>query len=117
MRLYISGPMTGLPENNFPAFFEAERILLDAGYEVENPATKGIVEGWAWVDYLKYDLAVLLPCDGVAVLPGWENSRGALLELHVAEALLMPIKSIEDWASNRIATPARLVMTEPGISP
>lgn len=38
MRVYIAGPMTGLPEYNFPAFHAAAKAWRDAGWEVLNPA-------------------------------------------------------------------------------
>lgn len=98
MRLYIAGPMTGLPEHNLPAFAEAEQQLLAAGYKVINPGFRGDdIPGWVWADYLRADLALLLACDGVALLPGWESSRGARLEAHVAEQLDMAVKPIEFW--------------------
>lgn len=103
MKLYISGPMTGLPDSNFPAFFEAEAKLRAVGFDIENPAEKGVLEGWTWEDYLKYDLQVMLPCQGLAILPGWEASRGACLEVHVAKALNMPVHAVGIWVSSRDA--------------
>ena len=88
-RVYISGPMTGLPGFNFAAFDEAAAVLEAWGWEVENPAEKGIIDGWTWADYLRYDLARLVECDGVVLLPGWEASKGARLEHHVATELGM----------------------------
>ena len=37
-RLYVAGPMTGLPDHNYPAFAEAAARLRAVGYEVESPA-------------------------------------------------------------------------------
>lgn len=87
MRVYISGPMTGYPDDNFPAFNAKAAELEAEGYEVENPAAKGVIDGWEWSDYLRYDLRVLTECDAVYTLDGWEGSRGASLEMHVAKAL------------------------------
>ncbi len=87
MKVYISGPMTGIENYNFPAFNRAAAILAMHGYDVENPADKGVIDGWEWADYLRYDLRVLTLCDAIYRLPGWENSRGATLEVHVAVAL------------------------------
>lgn len=86
-KVYVSGPMTGLPEFNFPAFNAAEAMLREQGYDVENPASKGIIDGWEWEDYLRLDLRLITECDAIYLLPGWENSRGARLEVHVADEL------------------------------
>lgn len=37
MRLYVSGPMTGLPEHNYPTFAAATNALVDVGYDVSSP--------------------------------------------------------------------------------
>lgn len=97
--IYISGPMTGIEGHNFPAFDAAALRLRRAGHLVINPADRGIVHGWSWEDYLRRDLAELLKCDGIAVLPGWVDSRGAWLEVSVARALSMPVKTVEEWCS------------------
>ena len=101
-RLYLSGPMTSYPLFNFPAFNEAEKKLRAAGFEVENPASKGIVDGWDWVDYLKFDLTQLFRCDAVATLEGWVESRGAWLEVSTARALGMSIRPVDDWIAPRL---------------
>lgn len=96
-RLYVSGGMTGYENMNFPAFDEAARLLRAAGYQVENPADNGILDGWTWADYLRHDLALMFNCDALAMLPGWLTSRGANLEVHVAKALGMPVYPYEHW--------------------
>lgn len=92
MKLYIAGPMTGLPEYNFPVFAEAARNLRLAGFEVfpaheidhgEDPANIGHL---THEQYLKADLRVLLQCDAAAFLPGWTCSRGATVEMAVCVA-------------------------------
>lgn len=98
MKLYISGGMTGIPQHNFPAFNAAEALLKKAGFEVENPAKNGIVPGWAWEDYLRLDLKLMLDCDAVATLDGWIDSRGAWLEVSTARALGMSVRSVAEWA-------------------
>lgn len=95
MRVYISGPMTGYPDHNYPAFFAAEAELSILGYKVLNPARHP--EQVSWADYLRLDLAGVLAADAVAVLPGWECSRGARLEVHVAHALGMTVLPIDQW--------------------
>lgn len=87
-RVYISGPMTGKEDHNFPQFNAAAERLAAMGYdEVENPAEKGVVPGWGWTDYLRYDLARVVLCDAIYMLPGWQGSPGARLERYVADQL------------------------------
>lgn len=95
MRVYISGPMTGHEDHNFPAFNDAAEVLRIAGFEVENPAEKGIIEEWSWEDYLRYDLAKLVECEAIHLLPGWRSSRGARLEAYVAGELGMHFLEID----------------------
>jgi hypothetical protein len=97
--VYISGPMSNVPEHNFPAFNAAAERLKRAGLVVINPADKGIVYGWTWEDYLRWDIREITACDGIAVLPGWVDSRGAWLEVTVARALSMPVKTVEEWCA------------------
>lgn len=85
--IYISGPMTGLPDNNFLAFNAAAEFLRRTRRPIENPAEKGQKRGWKWVDYLRYDIRKLMDCSTIAMLPGWTKSRGACLEYLVAGAL------------------------------
>lgn len=102
MKLYVAGPMSGLPDWNYPAFAEAAKALRVAGYMVENPGegyegTEGTVDGWTWEDYLRRALRQMLTCEAVALLDGWESSKGARLEVATAEALSMPVRSVEEW--------------------
>ncbi len=113
-RVYIAGPMRGIPEFNYPAFYAAADKLRAAGYTVYNPAdidtiwhgrdiskgneTGSIAQashehGFDRKDALWRDLEQIFWCDGrrgvdtVALLPGWETSTGAQLERAAAEAL------------------------------
>ena len=88
-RIYIAGPMTGLPDLNFPAFHRAAAILRAAGYEAINPAEINPDPTAGWEACMRADIAELVKCDGVALLPGWERSRGASLEAHIAHSLDM----------------------------
>jgi len=90
-RLYLAGPMTGIDDFNFPAFNDMAAKLRARGYVVENPAGHGVVDGAEWGDYMAYDLTRLGMCGMVAVLPGWDASRGARLEVHIARELGMPV--------------------------
>lgn len=90
-RVYIAGPMTGLPSYNFPAFNAKAEELRAAGWHVENPAEHGHVEGAIWEDYLRWDISRIATCGAIYLLPGWSRSKGASLEVHIAGALGMEI--------------------------
>lgn len=96
-KLYVSGPMKGIEDSNFTAFEYAGRMLREVGYEVENPIDNGLERGLPWETYLRADLAMVVKCDGVALLPDWEMSSGAHLEVHVARALNMPVRTLDRW--------------------
>jgi hypothetical protein len=103
LKIYIAGPMTGIPDLNFPAFHAEAARLRVLGYEVINPAeinggadelvaTAAMNAQQYQVHYRKCmanDIAALLACDGIALLPNWKASRGAKLEHHIAETLGM----------------------------
>ena len=110
MKIYIAGPMTGIKDWNFPAFFKAENELKELGYEVINPAHNDgetIEEALAsagsperpnhsWASYMRRDLPNVLAVDALCVLPDWQRSKGARLEVQVAEALGLPIYVLRD---------------------
>ena len=111
MKIYIAGPMTGLPEYNFPAFDKAAAILTAQGHEVFNPAqndrdhgfdASGLVGheaerlGFSLRRALKQDLSWI--CDhaeALVLLEGWERSKGVRAEMALAEALGIPKYELE----------------------
>jgi nucleoside 2-deoxyribosyltransferase len=91
-RVYLAGPMTGLPEHNYPAFAERPAALRALGYDVVSPAEGADADApLAWEEWMRRDIKLLLDCEAVACLPGWERSRGATLEVHIARALGMDV--------------------------
>lgn len=90
-RIYIAGPMTGLPDLNFPAFNAAAAQLRAVGYHVENPAEINPDKEAEWIDCMERDLPQLMTCDAVFALPGWRNSKGARIEVCVARAKGMEV--------------------------
>lgn len=100
-RVYISGPMTGLPNYNFDEFNRVAELLRFEGYNVVNPADHGVIPGWEWKDYLKLDIKDMLGCNIVATLEGWEESRGARLEVHIAEQLHMKVVPFKQLLKNQ----------------
>jgi len=90
IRIYIAGPMTGLPGFNYAAFHEAAHALRAEGHHVENPAENDNPgASWAW--YMRKAIAQLVTCDQIYLLPGWENSRGARIEADLANKLGMRV--------------------------
>lgn len=109
MKIYVAGPMRGIPEFNFPAFHAAAAKLRADGHHVFNPAerdiethgvdiSKGNVSGCEELaakehgfnlrEALRDDLEfICLHADAIALLPGWENSKGARAECATALAL------------------------------
>lgn len=85
MKIYIAGPMSGLPELNRPAFHKAETELYGGGYTVLNPAK--LPDGLTQPEYMDICLAMLRCVDIVYVLAGWETSAGARAELALAEKI------------------------------
>lgn len=95
MKLYVSGPMTGYIDHNFPAFNAAAEKVRSLGYEAVNPVDINTDTNTPWVTCLRNDLKALCDCEGIVMLPGWHNSTGAHLELNVAHRLQLPIFFIE----------------------
>ena len=86
---YLSGPMTGIEDGNAPAFNRAAADLTSRGWRVFNPADQGF--GGSYNEYMAEDLKQVCLADAVIVLPGWEESKGANLEVHVARVLDIPV--------------------------
>jgi hypothetical protein len=99
-RIYLSGPMSGLPDYNRPAFFEAERQLIAAGYAVISPARNGLPESATWQQHMRRNIAMLIEADGVALLPGWYGSRDAEIEDRLASELDIPSDNLGWWLAN-----------------
>jgi hypothetical protein len=100
-RTYLAGPMTGYEEHNFPAFEKLAAHLRQHGHIVVNPAELEALETGPrkeWAYYLKRDLKELLTCDHIAVMPNWQRSRGATLEVYVGWRLGFKIIEAETLA-------------------
>lgn len=94
-RIYLSGPMTGRPDFNFPAFHAAADVLRSKGLEVANPAEIEPEGEKTWASCMRADLKAMLDCCTVALLPGWEDSKGANIEARLALNLGMRVVEIE----------------------
>ena len=120
MRIYLSGPMTGLPDHNRAAFAAAAERLRKQGHFVINPAElsalfgsereiagsfknlyfiedfgPGIILSHKLADsIMAADLAAVRSCDAIYMLRGWESSRGAKKEL--AEAIAYGLTILQE---------------------
>jgi Domain of unknown function (DUF4406) len=101
-KLYLSGPMTGLPNLNREAFNAAAKTLRKKGYKVINPPELDKNEPQrSWEACLKRDIRYLLQCDKVATLPGWKKSKGANLEVYIAKQLKYLIRPYTYFRNKR----------------
>ena len=89
---YISGPMAGYPDLNFPAFQRAKDALTLCGYSVFSPHDVDHGETTEWADFLRNDIKIMMErCSGIILLRGWPQSKGSRLELATAVALNWPV--------------------------
>ena len=102
MKIYVAGPMRGQPNSNKEAFYKAARRLEACGmYEVYNPARwddeQGITEDDledtnVLREIVSTDIHMLLCCEGIYMLRGWEHSVGARAEHSLAQFMRLHIQ-------------------------
>lgn len=95
-RIYLCGPMTGLPDYNYPAFNAEAARLRALGYDVENPAENEHPADQVWQGYMRAAISQMLTCDAIALLPGWADSRGAVIERELAKDVDLLICTASD---------------------
>jgi uncharacterized protein DUF4406 len=105
-KCYIAGPMSQFADQNFnyDAFNACAAELRAMGYGVTNPAEN--FEGkqdLSWETYLREGIRQVTLVDFVVLLPGWEFSSGANIEVQVAKALRLPL--LECGTLEPITTP------------
>ena len=96
MKTYISGPITGYPDNNIAAFETVEAYIRYRGDEPVNPlnvCTQSPEHTWA--EYMRADIRALMECEAIVVLKGWQGSRGACLEVSIARELGMAFSFLD----------------------
>lgn len=103
--IYISGPITGLPGAFSAAqFARAERDLRSLGYhKIINPRSMFEGTGLSYDVIMRHCLDLVCSADVVLLLPGWQNSRGARMELGAAYARGLPIYEYgASWHCDRL---------------
>ena len=91
--VYISGPITDRPKDEYMAHFKAtEKKLLKMGYWVLNPAevNRHMPTWFKHDDYMEVCKPELLMCDMICMLDGWEKSLGAIQEKAWADHYHIP---------------------------
>lgn len=103
MKYYLAGPMTGIPQFNYPAFDKASALLRSQGFDIVSPAEmddektraaamasvdgrpgSGSTNGETWGDFLARDVKLIADqVGGIIFLDGWFKSKGARLEAFV----------------------------------
>ena len=84
-KIYISGAIShhDLQERQ-EAFAHAARFLSLKGFEPVNPFDNGVDQQAHWREHMRADIGLLLGCDAIYMLQGWQLSKGCKLELDVA---------------------------------
>lgn len=86
MKIYIAGKITGDP-NYREKFTEVAEELRQRGDSVMNPACLSEDKEFSWDDYMAVASAMQQVCDATVLLPDWQDSKGARIELKTAENL------------------------------
>lgn len=119
-RVYISGPISGMPNLNRDAFDQEERLLREVGYETFNPhsivePSEETAEEWMamstsiedynerlWCYYMRICVGQIPLCDSMRMLPHWQNSKGSVWERRIAmmlglEVTYCPVGEVPKW--------------------
>jgi nucleoside 2-deoxyribosyltransferase len=94
-KLYLCGRVTG-DDNYRVKFLKAENKLYDAGFYPVNPAAC-IPACTEWHQAMREAIGLMLQCDGLALLPDWKKSKGAKIEVGLAQAIGIPVRAIHEW--------------------
>ena len=94
MKIYLSGPMTDSPDFNHPEFNRVAAILRAQGHHVFNPAETDEYEPRQ--SFAEYTRFICLEADMIILLSGWQNSKGAMVELKLAEYIGVNVREYNE---------------------
>lgn len=97
--IYLSGPITGMPEKNHPLFMSVAARLREMGHHVYNPREflwvgDTFPKRRAFAEYCEY---ICEQADTIVLLPGWEKSLGCSAEVALAKNCSLEIIEWADW--------------------
>lgn len=89
-RIYIIGPVSGIGrEKAVPIFAKAAGMIKEIGMAPVNP-TELVPETATWHEAMRICIPELIECGSYMKLPGWEQSRGSMLEVIIAKNMDIP---------------------------
>jgi hypothetical protein len=89
-KVYIAGPVSGMPNSNKEAFAKATKTFRDAGHIVVNPLELcHDLKEEEWQKCMKRCIVALMDCELIILLEGWNKSTGATIEYQLAVKLGM----------------------------
>lgn len=101
LRIYLSGPMRGYPDYNKPAFAKATAELRRQGHFVFSPGENDEILAKRGIEVNErtcFEVDIQYICryaDAIAMMPGWEGSKGARAEKALAEALGLEVMYLD----------------------
>lgn len=95
-KAYISGKISGVENGNKDKFQKAEDILSLLGFKAINPhKVLPEKEEYTWEDYMKADIKALMDCDIIVMMDCYTDSRGAKIEMEIAQHVSIPVWHID----------------------
>lgn len=107
MKIYLSGKITGREKEDYTRqFARAETFYKTSGFDVINPVKIGeevlkINPKAEWQDFMIRDLEALKTCTHIALLEGWEESKGAKMEKAEAEKMGLEIMYLKFYGGRK----------------
>lgn len=93
-KIYIAGKISGIEEQAEKTFSFVEKQLVLEGFDVVNPMKLPHNHNKSWESYMKECIAALVYCDIIYPIKGFEDSRGACIELQLAKDLGLKVLQI-----------------------
>jgi len=85
--VYIAGKITGMEQQAYQLFELYEKALKQKGYIVANPMKLNHEHDKKWSSYMRECISCLMECDKIFLMHNWVESKGAKLELSIANSI------------------------------